>query len=88
MPVLTSIDLRADVAHRGKPGEVPVESHHVAMVLSGYGREHGVGYQITGCVGLVAEFTQQREVAWAGTGQQVVGLGGGGVDECERLRAW
>lgn len=35
------------------------------MVFGGDSREHGVGDQIAGRVGLVTEFTQQREVPWS-----------------------
>lgn len=80
-------DPRANVAHGSEPGEIPVEGHHVTVVLDSDGRDHGVGDQVTRQVGLVAEFAQQHEVSRAGARREVVGLGVGGVDECERPRS-
>ncbi len=71
------------MAHRGKPGEIPIQAHHGAVMLHGDGREYRVRYQVARCVGLVAEFSQQHEVSGAGACRKVMGLGGDGVDECE-----
>lgn len=76
------------VPYRGEAGEVPIESDDLAMVFDGYRREHGVGNQITRRVCLLAEFMQQCKVAWAGAGDEVVGLGAGGVDKQKCVGAW
>ncbi len=78
-----SLERRANMAYRGEPGEIPVQAHHIAVMLHCDGREYRVGYQVAGRIGLVAEFSQQHQVSGAGVGRKVVGLGGDGVDECE-----
>ncbi|CFH37295.1 Uncharacterised protein [Mycobacterium tuberculosis] len=76
------------MAHRGKPGEIPVQAHHGAVMPHCYGREYRVRYQVARCVGLVAEFSQQHEVSGTGVRRKVMGLGGDGFDECECIRSW
>ena len=62
------------MADRTEPGEIPVEGHHVAVMLEGDGREHGVGDQVARRVGLVAQSPQQGEVSWPRARRKVVGL--------------
>lgn len=85
LPASPPSDPGAKVAYGSEPGEIAVEGHHVAVVLDSDGRDHGVGYQVSRRVGFVADFAQQDEMPRAGARGEVVGLGVGGVDECERL---
>lgn len=69
--------------HRFEPREVPIERYHLATMLDRNRGDHSVRDKIACGVGFLAEFSQERDMAWPGVDRKVMRLGRCRFDERE-----